>query len=154
MNRKPLASLFTIVLLFGSTLLAQEQAVQPTAAVPALNVDEAVVCTQVTDRLPSGMMPASARKDAQGADVPDGPFPSTVGRLYCYCRVSGAAPATIKHAWYFGETLVRTIDLAVDSSPWRTWSEKGIPSDKTGLWKVEIQDANGAVLKTLSFEVK
>ncbi len=154
MKERPVFLALSFVLISGFTALAQPQAIQPTAAVPALTVDEAVICTGVVNMQPSGMMPASARTDAQGADIPDGPFPSTVGRLYCFCKISGAAPAAIKHAWYFGESLIRTIDLSVDSSPWRTWSEKGIPAGMTGLWKVEIQDANGAVLKTLAFEVK
>jgi hypothetical protein len=79
-------------------------------------------------------------------------FPA--GKICCFCKVSGTAPTTIKHAWYFGDKLVRAIELTIDGSPWRTWSEKNVPQEMAGAWKVEIQDASGTVLKTLTFNVK
>lgn len=131
---------------------AQEQQITPSAnPAPSISIDEAVMCTGVVDRVPQGVPQTAAPAEGQAA-APAAEFPA--GTVCCFCRLSGTAPATIKHAWYFGEKLITTIDLAVDGSPWRTWSNKTIPPEMIGKWKVEIQDAGGTVLKTLEFEVK
>ena len=154
--------------------LQQEQQAQP-QVVEQLNltVEEAVMCTGVMDRTPQGVptaAPAAAATDtttaaatttAATAVAPTGgggdpfPFAVGVGKLYCYTKVSGVTTATtIKHIWYFGDTVVHTMELSLGGSPWRTWSNKTIPATWTGTGKVEIQDANGTLLKTVNFVVQ
>jgi hypothetical protein len=158
---------------------------QPAQAQPAvqmnLTVEEAVMCTGVTDRTPQGVpsltapatatetatpaaaaapqaataaAPASTAAGSEGGEAPF-PFAAGVGKLYCFTKVSGATTAaTIKHVWYFGDTVVHTMELSLDGSPWRTWSNKTIPAEWTGTGKVEVQDASGNILKTLNFIVQ
>jgi hypothetical protein len=163
--------------------LQPEQQAQPQdVELLNLTVDEAVMCTGIMDRTPQGVptgAPAAATADAAAAAdattaaatatteaaapaaAPTGgesdpfPFSADVGKLYCYTKVSGATTATtIKHIWYFGDTVVHTLELSLGGSPWRTWSNKTIPPSWTGTGKVEIQDANGTLLKTVHFVVQ
>jgi len=146
-------TLISIVLVAGLAL-AQDQQTNPPAAQPApvLTIEEAVICTGIADRVPQGILQAGQltapplAAEGGGGD----PFPF---KLYAFTKISGGAPATIKHAWYYQDNLVRTIELSVGGTPWRTWSQKEILPKMIGLWKLEVQDANGAVLKTINFAV-
>jgi Protein of unknown function (DUF2914) len=160
----------------------QQQPVQaqPVAQVN-LTVEEAVMCTGVTDRTPQGVPSLTAPATAAGTTTPaaaatpqaataataastaagsgggEAPFPfaAGVGKLYCFTKVSGATVATtIKHIWYFGDKVVHTMELSLEGSPWRTWSNKTIPPEWTGTGKVEVQDASGTLLKTVNFIVQ
>ena len=166
--------LFIIAAAAACPASAQEQQVTPPAApAPTITVDEAILCTGVVDRVPQGVPQAAAPAQAQPAAPAEGQAAAqpaapavaqpaapastpqfSAGTVCCYCKVSGTAPTTIKHVWYFGQNAVRTIELTVEGSPWRTWSNKTVSADMAGKWKVEIQDAAGTVLKTLEFEVK
>lgn len=98
---------------------------------------EAQIATAVVDRMPEG----------SGTT-----FPADVGELYCWTRVTDGGGTTLQHVWiYNGEE--QSVSLAIGGSPWRTWSSKTIPADWTGDWRVEIRDADGNVLETLSFTV-
>jgi hypothetical protein len=159
----------------------QQEPVQaePVAQV-ALTVEEAVMCTGVEGRVPQGVpsaplatstaaatetkpnetttttepaTPAAAAPTGGGGDP--FPFVQGVGKLYCFNKISGATTATtVKHVWYFGDTVVHTMELSLAGTPWRTWSNKTIPATWTGTGKVEIQDASGTVLKTVHFVVQ
>lgn len=116
---------------------AQQPAAQ--AAAPAVTVTDAAVGDSIVDRMP--------------ADT-GSTFPATVGQLVCWMRVTGgSAGTTLHHVWYHGDTQVADVSLAVNGSPWRTWSRKTIPADWTGAWHVEIQDAEGKVLKRIDFTI-
>ncbi len=119
----------------------REQQEEPQPAVTStLIIEEGVICTGVTDRVPQGAAEA---------------FASDVGKLYCFTKISGAAAGmAIKHLWYRDENLLHTQELAIGGSPWRTWSSKTITPDMTGVWKVEIQDADGNLITTLNFTVQ
>lgn len=79
-------------------------------------------------------------------------FPSDVGQLAAWTRVTGAANTTIEHVWrHQGHEEV--ISLSIGGSPWRTWSRKTIPSDWTGQWTFEVRDAGGNVIATTTFTV-
>jgi hypothetical protein len=45
------------------------------------------------------------------------------------------------------------IELPVRSSDWRTWSSKTIFPGSAGEWKVDVLDAEGALLKSVSFRL-
>lgn len=113
----------------------------PAAAAPAasaVSVMEAVVAKSVVDRAPqdSGTV-----------------FPDSVGQLFCFTRLSGAAGTAVHHVWFHGDTQVADVELQVGGSPWRTWSRKTVPADWTGAWHVEVRDGSGAVLKRIDFTV-
>ena len=98
---------------------------------------EAAVATAISDRLPV---------DTGSA------FPADVGRLWLWTKVSGADGMTIVHAWSHGDNEW-VVPLAIGANDWRTWSNKTIPPEWTGEWKVEVRDEIGNVLKTVTFTV-
>ncbi len=99
---------------------------------------EVQIATDVVDRIPV---------DSGSA------FAADVGSLWCWTRVSGAEGKTLSHVWIHGPHE-RTLTLpAIGGSPWRSWSNKNIPEDWTGEWRVEIRDEDGSVLETVTFTV-
>jgi len=123
-----------IALAFIAVLVPQSAAAQS-----ALTVSEASVATGVVDRMPSGVATT---------------FPATVGTVYAWTRIEGAEGATtIHHVWIHGDVERADQALNVGGSPWRTWSNKTIPAEWTGAWRVEVRDAAGNVLETMRFSV-
>ncbi len=109
------------------------------SAQAALTVTESSVATSVVDRMPSG---ASTT------------FQADVERLYAWTRIEGAeGGTTIHHVWIHGDVERADLELRIGGSPWRTWSNKAIPQEWTGDWRVEVRDASGNVLTTMSFTV-
>ncbi|MCU0613356.1 MAG: DUF2914 domain-containing protein [Candidatus Eisenbacteria bacterium] len=103
-------------------------------------VEQAVVCTGVVDRTPHG-----------AGDT----FDADVGRLYCFTKLIGIQnETTISHVWYRGEQKVHAQPLAVRAPAWRTWSNKGIPSNGQGAWHVDVVTAEGTVLTTAAFTIR
>ncbi len=106
----------------------------------ALKVEEMVFCTAVESRR------------AVGVDVR---FPDTVGRVYCYTRISGAVDATgIVHVWYFNDEEKFRLSLDVKSTSWRTWSSKKIVSRWTGDWRVDVLSSDGDLLDSKAFTIE
>ncbi len=122
-------------------ILAIPVAVLVTAGLPAQQpmVDaEIVIARSVQDREPVGA----------GEE-----FPSDVGQLAAWTRVTGAANTTIEHVWrHQGNEDVIPLSIG-QGSPWRTWSRKTIPSDWTGQWTFEVRDTGGNVIATTTFTV-
>lgn len=98
---------------------------------------EASIAAAIVDRMP---------------DNPTTSFAADVGTLYAWTRVTGAAGTTIQHVWIH-DGQEHAVSLEIGGSPWRTWSSKEIPAEWAGAWTVEVRDAAGAVLETLSFTV-
>ena len=106
----------------------------------ALEVADAVITTAIIDREPAD------RVDA---------FPRQNGKLYCFTRIMGAEdPTMIYHAWYSGKQLISRVELPINSSDWRTWSEKRFLDDWAGECRVEIQDVDGNVLEEVGFQLR
>ncbi len=103
----------------------------------ALEVSEAVITTQVSERAPVDVILT---------------YPATVERLFCFTRVTGAtADMSIIHVWSLRGEEASRIELPVRSGDWRTWSSKTIHPGSAGDWKVDILDAEGELLKSVSF---
>ena len=80
-------------------------------------------------------------------------FPSNVGQLTGWTRVTGAANSTIEHVWrHQGKENVIPLNIG-NGSLWRTWSRKTIPSDWTGQWTFEVREADGSVIAMTTFTV-
>ena len=126
-----------IGLLVPVGMLAQEaQEAQPTG----LAVAEAAVATGVVEREPQG-----------AAET----FAPSVGQLYCWTNVTGAAEGTkIEHVWYHGDQEAARIAVTVNGPTWRTWTRKTIPAEWTGAWRVDVVGPDGTVLKSVSFTVQ
>jgi hypothetical protein len=129
-------ALATTVIGFGLLVLLTPGAA---SAQTPLTVTESSVATNVVDRMPSGVSMA---------------FQADVGRLYAWTSVEGAeGQTTIHHVWIHGDVERADLELSIGGSPWRTWSNKAIPAEWTGEWRVEVRDANGNVLTTIPFTV-
>ena len=149
----------TMCLGVQATCLAQEPATQPQEPAvqpqePAMQTEEpasdvqqdaqlevsvAAICRDVLDREPDGYGTS---------------FPVSVGKLYCFTKVTGAqSPTQITHVWFFDGNERARVDLVVKSSSWRTYSSKIIQPHEIGKWRVDVEDFAGNVLKTLEFEV-
>lgn len=118
--------LFLLVLLLGLP-----------AGVLALEVKEATITTLVSERAPVDAIQT---------------YPATVEQLYCFTRVVGATSDTsIVHVWYLNGTEMARIELPIRPESWRTWSKKTIFPGSAGEWQVDILDAEGALMKSVSF---
>lgn len=109
------------------------------SAQASLSVSESSVATNVVDRMPTGV--ASS-------------FVSSVNRVFAWTRIEGAsAGAMIHHVWIHEGVERADITLNLGGSPWRTWSNKAVPPDWSGDWRVEVRDSSGNVLDTITFTV-
>lgn len=105
-----------------------------------IQVERAVVGTGVMDREPQGV--ASQ-------------FPADVGQLWCFTHITGASTgAEILHVWYHGDQELARVPLTIGGPNWRTWTSKNIQPEWTGEWRVEIQQAGGTVLQTITFTIQ
>lgn len=108
-----------------------------TAFAGSLQVAEMAVTTNVVDRNPVDRIES---------------YSATVGKLYCFTRLVGAEEDThITHVWYRDGQEMARIDLPVRSSNWRTWSSKTILPEWTGDWRIDVLDAEGSLLTSLTF---
>ncbi|MGH7606976.1 MAG: DUF2914 domain-containing protein [Gemmatimonadales bacterium] len=112
-------------------------AAPPAAPASAMTV-EAVLARSVLDRVPQDTGVA---------------FPADVGEIVLWTRVTGGEGQTVHHVWFFGDTEVGDVPLAIGGSPWRTWSRKTVPAEATGAWHVEVRDEGGNVLQRIDFTV-
>lgn len=131
--------LFTLMLSLGvaSGLAAQDTTTAPPRTAQHVAV-EAVLARTLVDRAPQDTGTA---------------FPTDVGTVVLWTRVTGADGQTLNHVWFYGDTEVGNVPLTIGGSPWRTWSRKTIPAEATGAWHVEVRDAAGNVLKRIDFTV-
>jgi len=79
-------------------------------------------------------------------------FPADVGRVWLWTEVTGAEGQTFSHVWSHGDNEW-TVELRIGADHWRTWSNKAIPPEWTGEWQVEVRDASGTLLRTVTFTV-
>ena len=94
----------------------------------AVEAADSVITTAIIDREPVDLVEA---------------IPIQGGTLYFFTRIIGADEATnVVHVWYREEPLMSRVELAVNSSSWRTWSAKTFAGDPPGKWRVEVQDAD------------
>ncbi len=85
----------------------------------------------------------------------DESFPASVGKIYAFTKIVGAATDTfVTHRWYYENKLMAEVKLPVRSSNWRTFSSKNIMPEWTGQWIVDIADEDGTVIYSLPFTVK
>lgn len=106
---------------------------------PPLQVEEGSICKDVVGLAPVGT---------------NTKFKSSVGRLYCFSKISGAQkPTTVTHVWYFGDSKEAWVTLDVGSARWRTYSSKAIQRHQVGPWHVEILGPDVEVLDTIDFEI-
>jgi hypothetical protein len=125
-----------------SPLWGQEKAKKesPPKEEPGLSISRAVMATGVENREPVG-----------AAAV----FPATTEKVYCFLEAANIPKdMDISLIWSHGQKEMSKISLPLKAgSRWRTFAHKNLGGLK-GDWKVEIKDAEGKLLKDLSFKTE
>lgn len=123
-------------------LAAQQEGGGTMTADDSVTVRAAIVTTGVQDRTPVDTL--------QVVNLTE-----DVTTVYCWSHIAGAEGETsVAHVWYHGDEEMARVELRVASPSWRTWSSKQIIPTWTGDWRVEIESADGEVLKTVPFTVR
>ncbi len=131
----------TFTVIASSSILgetAAQESIQESA--PAFTVGRLVIAGSIEDREPVGIVNV---------------FASATEKVYCFLEAQDIAEDTsVTFVWYFGEKEMAKVELPLSQgSRWRTYSSKRLAGLK-GDWKVELQDAAGAVLQTVEFKVE
>lgn len=107
---------------------------------PGFTIGRAVMGTGVENQEPAGV-----------SEV----FPATTEKVYCFLEATNIPKdMEISITWFHGQKEMRKINLPLKAgSRWRTYAQKNLGGLK-GDWKVEIKDAEGKILKDLTFKVE
>lgn len=147
--RQQALTILLLVLVAAGTVPAQEET--PEAQTAAEEAQNQTASTGIAIEDASVALKVENRAAVGAGNV----FPTDVGELACFTKVVGAKGDTfITHVWKHGDTERMRRNLNVKSSSWRTYSVKTIDPAWTGAWTVEVLDAEGQVLKTLSFTIQ
>jgi len=77
--------------------------------------------------------------------------------MFFYTQVKSATTTTIEHRWYQGDRLRQAVQLRIRANPgagYRTYSRNTITNEPVGEWRVELRNADGAVLHEVRFTVR
>lgn len=82
-------------------------------------------------------------------------YPASQEKVYCFVELKDVLENTaITFVWTLGANEMDSVTQQINkSSRWRTWSNKSINGMK-GAWKIDVQDAAGAVLESATFKVE
>ena len=128
------------LLLLGLVLMSPVVSAQEEAAAGPFTEVETAICSGVDQRQPVGMAES---------------FGSDVGEVFLWTKLTGAVDTTVvRHVWYYGGNEMAAVELPVRSSLWRTWSSKKILPAWIGDWEVKLMDAEGNILKSVSFKIE
>jgi hypothetical protein len=107
---------------------------------PGFVISRMVMCESVSDKEPVH---------------PSETFPVDIGTVYCFLEaVEIEEDTTVSFAWYYENREMARITLPLEKGRrWRTFSSKKL-EELRGNWKVELVEASGIVLNTLSFQVQ
>ncbi|MEE8185002.1 MAG: DUF2914 domain-containing protein [Thermodesulfobacteriota bacterium] len=103
------------------------------------SVETAVLGTGVENLVPMGVAES---------------FSASIGRVYCYSKITNGDGSTITHRWYYNDKEVAAVHLEIRSTSFRTYSYKTILPHYKGNWKVEIVAEEGNIMKTLEFTIE
>lgn len=81
-------------------------------------------------------------------------FSISQGEVFCYSSFDPVYETShIFHKWYKRDKLIFTMRLTLSPPKWSSFSRIQIRDADKGPWRVEIQDENETVLKTLRFSM-
>lgn len=133
---------------FILTALVSELGTEPVSRAQApsqpvfnsLSVQEMLVVTEVETLKPIGVAES---------------FPATVGKLFCFTKITGARTGTlVRHLWFYGDRLMSEVSLPVKRINWRTYSSQTIRPKWTGSWRVDVTSEDGTLLKSVGFTIE
>ena len=107
---------------------------------PGFIISRMVMCERILDREPINESKT---------------FSADIESVYCFLEAKGIEiNTTISFVWYFEGQEIARVPLPLQKSMrWRTYSSKKLAHLK-GSWTVELQEASGVVLNTVSFQVQ
>ena len=107
---------------------------------PGFEISRMLVCETVSDREPV---------------LPSETFTVDVGTVYCFLEAKEIEEdTTVTFVWYFEDREMARIILPLQRGKrWRTFASKTLGGLR-GNWKVELVEASGIVLNTVSFQVQ
>ena len=107
---------------------------------PGFIISRMVMCERISDREPVN------ESETFSADTES---------VYCFLEAKDIEmDTTISFVWYFeGQEMARVPLPLQKNRRWRTYSSKKLAHTK-GSWTVELQEASGVVLNTVSFQVQ
>ena len=133
MKKYLIASLMTVA---AACAVCAQTAPAEQPAAPAIKVEKLVTAAGVENREPV---------DESAA------FDKTAGKVYTWTKITAEqVPTKIKHVYYADNKKVFELELSVNGSPYRVWSNKTV---WPGNWKVEVTDEAGTVLASAEFTV-
>ena len=137
LRRSALFILVSFMLLPFSYSFAEEA---PQQTISIFTVERFVVAGSIENIEPVGIVDA---------------FSSATEKVFCFLEARDISEDTsVSFVWYLGDTKKATVDLPIKAGKrWRTYSSKKLGGQK-GEWKVELQDVNGTVQRTLTFTVE
>ncbi|MGH8654017.1 MAG: DUF2914 domain-containing protein [Gammaproteobacteria bacterium] len=71
--------------------------------------------------------------------------------LYFFTELRGLQGETVRHRWEYQGKPVLSIPFKIGSDRWRVYSNKRLPANMTGNWRVVIADSSGAVIAAKEF---
>jgi hypothetical protein len=147
MKKQTKAVLISVVaafLIYGGILPVFGQEKAKTEGAPqegaGFAIARAVLGTGVENREPAGVTAV---------------FPATTEKVYCFLEATNIPKdMEISLTWFHGQKEMRKMNLPLKAgSRWRTYAHKNLGGLK-GDWKVEIKDAEGKLLKDLTFKAE
>jgi hypothetical protein len=122
---------------FMSLLLLLSFAFSNAQEAKSISVTDMKFCTSVVDRVPMGV---------------DTAFTLPVNKVFCYTEIlNGMTQGEVYHVWFLDGVEKARVKLNVGADRWRTKSSKSIPPEWDGNWKVEVQTADGTIVRTEEF---
>ncbi|MDI4652990.1 MULTISPECIES: DUF2914 domain-containing protein [Pseudoalteromonas] len=104
-------------------------------------VSRAVLTTDVVDREPVNVL----KNDVKLAQISNS--------LSFFSELRNLQGQTVRHQWYYQGQQLASIELAVSSPRFRTYSTKNIMPEQLGDWRVEVIDADGNLLAQKEFRI-
>ena len=104
-------------------------------------VSRAVLTTDVVDREPVNVL----KNDVKLAQISNS--------LSFFSELRNMQGQTVRHQWYYQDQQLASIELAVSSPRFRTYSTKNIMPEQLGDWRVEVIDADGNLLAQKEFRI-
>ncbi|MCF7502059.1 DUF2914 domain-containing protein [Pseudoalteromonas sp. L1] len=104
-------------------------------------VSRAVLTTDVVDREPVNVL----KSDVKLLDISQS--------LSFFSELKNMQGQTVRHVWYYQNQLLASIELAISSPRFRTYSTKNIMPEQVGDWRVEVIDTDGNLLAQKEFRI-
>ena len=107
---------------------------------PGFTINRMVICAKISDREPVNI-----------ADT----FSADTENVFCFLETKYIEnDTTISFVWYFEGIEKARVTLPLQKGiRWRTYSSKKTINMK-GNWRVELEEASGIVLNTVSFKIE